>query len=98
MPKKPFLSDEALGDLEEIWAYIAADSIRNADGFIDQLYRKCLEISELDAIGRKREELFPGLLSLAYKKYVIFFLRTKDRVEIVRILHGSSDLQKHFDQ
>ena len=97
MPKKLFLSNEALSDLEDIWAFSAADSIRNADGLIDQLYRKCVEISELDAIGRKRDELFPGLLSLAYKNYVIFFLRSKDRVEIVRILHGRRDLQKHFD-
>mgnify|MGYP006309627291 CR=1 FL=1 len=98
MPKMPILSNEAFSDLEDIWSHIAADSVRNADGFIDQLYRKCVEISELDAIGRKRDELSPGLLSLSYKKYVIFFLRTKDRVEIVRILHGSRDLQKHFDQ
>jgi toxin ParE1/3/4 len=98
VPKQLFISDEAFGDLEDIWTYIAQDSFRNADGFIDQLYRKCIEIAELDAIGRKRDELFPGLLSLAYKKYIIFFLRTKERVEIVRILLGSRDLQKQFDK
>lgn len=86
MPKKPFLSDEAIGDLDDIWAYIATDSIRSADGFIDQLYRKCVEIAELEAVGRRRDELFTGLLSLAFKKYMIFFLRTNDRVEIVRIM------------
>jgi toxin ParE1/3/4 len=96
--KKPFLSQEAVSDLEDIWGFIAPDSIRNADGFIDQLYLKCVEVAELDAIGRKRDELYPGLMSLAYKKYVIFFLRTKDRVEIVRILRGSRDLPKFFDQ
>ena len=97
MAKNPFLSNEAISDLEEIWAYIAADSIRSADGFIDQLYTKCVEIAELNGIGRKRDDLFPGLLSLAYKKYVIFFFRTTERVEIIRVLHGSKDLQKHFD-
>jgi toxin ParE1/3/4 len=96
--RKPFLSEEAIGDLEDIWAYIAPDSIRNADRFIDQIYNKCVEISELAAIGRGRDELYPGLLSLAYKKYVIFFLRINDRVEIVRILRGSRDLQRFFEQ
>lgn len=87
--KKPFLSAEAINDLEDIWTCIASDNIRNADEFIDQLYEKCLEISEFEEIGRRRDELFPGLLSLAYKKYIIFFLRNNSRVEIVRILRGS---------
>jgi len=64
---------------------------------IDQLYGRCVEISELDAIGRGRDELHPGLLSRANKKYVIFFFRTNDRVEVFRILHGSGDLQRFFD-
>jgi len=89
VPKKPFLSDEAIGDLDDIWAHIATDSIQSADGFIGQLYRKCVKIAELEAVGRRRDELFTGLLSLAFKKYVIFFLRTNDRVEIVRIIQGS---------
>ena len=98
MPRVPVLSEEAVSDLEEIWIYIASDSIRNADGFIDLLYSKCIEISELSGIGRKRDELFPGMLSLAYKKYVIFFMRSEDRVEIVRILHGARDLPKVFEE
>lgn len=72
MPENLYLSDEAASDLEEIWIYIAPDSIRNADGFIDQLCKKCIEIADLKSIGRRRDELFPGLLSLAYKRYVIF--------------------------
>ena len=98
MPEVPILSDEAVSDLEEIWIYIASHSIRNADSLIDQLYSKCIEISELSGIGRKRDELFPGILSLAYKKHVIFFMRGKDRVEIVRILHGARDMPKVFEE
>ena len=97
VPRVPILSEEAVSDIEDIWIYIASNSIRNADSFIDQLYNKCVEISELSGIGRKRDELFPGMLSLAYKKYVIFLMRSKDRVEIVRILHGSRDLPKIFE-
>lgn len=92
-----YISDEAASDLEEIWIYIAPDSIRNADGFIDQLCKKCIEIADLKSIGRRRDELFPGLLSLAYKRYVIFFIRTNDRVEIVRILPGSRDIPRYFE-
>ena len=98
MAKAPVLSDEAVSDLEEIWIYIASQSIRSADSFLDQLYNKCIEISELTGIGRKRDELFPGMLSLAYKKYVIFFMRSGDVVEIVRILHGARDIPTIFKE
>jgi toxin ParE1/3/4 len=94
--KQSFLSEEAVLDLEEIWSYISEDSVAIADSFIDQLYQKCLEISELVGVGHKRDDLFPNLLSLPYKKYVIFFIRTKHRVEIVRILHGHRDIPSQF--
>lgn len=95
-PKQPFLSEEAVLDLEEIWSYISEDSVAIADSFIDRLYPKCLEIAELEGVGYKRDDLFPNLLSHPYKKYVIFFIRTKHRVEIVRILHGQRDIPSQF--
>ncbi len=98
MAKVPVLSPEAVSDLEEIWLYIAPQSIRNADSFLDQLYTKCYEISELRGIGRRRDDLFPGMLSLAYKKYVIFFVQREGIVEIVRILHGARDIAKVFEK
>jgi len=96
--KVPVLSPEAVSDLEEIWLYIASQSIRNADSFLDQLYAKCYEFSELSGIGHRRDDLFPGMLSLAYKKYVIFFVRREGIVEIVRILHGARDIAKVFEK
>lgn len=97
MAKSPVISLEAIRDLEEIWDYIAQDSPENADGFIDQLFSKCHEVAELEAIGRKRPELGPGLMSMTHKSYVIFFLRRGGGVEIVRILHGARDLGYVFD-
>jgi plasmid stabilization system protein ParE len=98
MAKDPVLSPEAVIDLEEIWLYIASQSVRNADSFLDELYNKCIEISELNGIGHIRDDLFPGMLSLAYKRYVIFFVRREEIVEIVRILHGARDIPKVFNQ
>jgi toxin ParE1/3/4 len=93
----PISSLEAVSDLEEIWFYIGSQSTRNADSVIAQLCNKCMEISELSGIGRKRDELIPGVMSLAYKKFVIFFKRSSDSVEIIRILHGARDIPKVFE-
>ena len=96
MSKGLFISEEAESDLEDIWDYIADDSSLNADRFIDQLYRKCLDIAALDGIGRSRNELADGLLSIPHKNYVIFFIRNKKGVGIVRILRASRDLDSQF--
>lgn len=98
MARDLIISDEAVSDLEDIWDYIATDSPIKADRFIDKLYQKCIDISDLDGIGRRRDELSDGLLSIPNKKYIIFFERKKIHVNIARILRGSRDLDQIFEE
>jgi len=91
------ISEEAESDLEDIWDYIAEDSPLNADRFIDQLYQKCLDVAVLEGIGRNRDELTDGLLSIPHKKYTIFFLRDDKCVSVVRILRASLDIEAQFE-
>jgi len=37
---------EAENDLEEIWWYIAQDSPKNADSFLDRIQESCLALAE----------------------------------------------------
>jgi len=93
MAKGPLISREAIRDLEEIWEYIAEDSELNADRFIDQIIEKCCELVDLVGVGHRRDDLIPGMLSLAFRKYIIFFQRNESGVEIVRVLHGARDIR-----
>ncbi|MCC5806295.1 MAG: type II toxin-antitoxin system RelE/ParE family toxin [Opitutales bacterium] len=95
--KKPLISHAAIRDLDEIWDYIAGDSERAADHLIDEIVEKCRELAILKGVGHRREDLLPGLLSLAHRKYVVFF-RRNERVEIVRILHGARDIPALFEE
>ncbi len=97
MPKDLVISREAIRDLEGHWDYIASDNIEKADQFIDRLYEKCNDIAKYDAVGRKRDELMPGLLSVACKNRIIFFFREATEIQIVRILHGAQDIEQFFD-
>lgn len=90
------ISPEAIKDLGEIWDYIALDSLTNADRFIDFLYKKMLSLSELDGVGRTRNELVEGMLSLPVNRYIIFFTRTEQRIEIARVLSSSGDIETIF--
>ena len=96
MDRDLIISDEAESDLEDIWDYIANDSTLNADRFIDQLYRKCLDVAALEGIGHPREELAEGLFSIPHKRYVIFFKRDEEAVSIVRVFRSSRDLESQF--
>jgi plasmid stabilization system protein ParE len=98
MAKDLFISEEAESDLDDIWDYIAKDSPLKADRFVEQLYRKCISISELKGIGRCRNELADGLFSIPHKKYIIFFVRQDSQVSVVRILRGSRDLDQIFEE
>lgn len=98
MAKRPLISKEAIRDLEEIWEYIAEDSELDADRFTDQIVEKCCEIVELEGVGHRRDDLIPGMFSLAFRKYVIFFQRNRNEVEIVRVLHGARDIRTLFDK
>lgn len=98
MARDLYISEEADSDLDDIWDYIAKESPARADHFVEQLYRKCISISELEGIGRHRDELADGLLSIPQKKYIIFFLREVSQVSIVRILRGSRDLDQIFEE
>jgi toxin ParE1/3/4 len=95
----------AENDLLDIWDFIAeaeADEI-NADRFLDLIQKKLEAIATTPGIGRSREELAPGLRSFPVQNYVVFYeviQETEDAEEavaIVRVLHGSRDMNQVFD-
>jgi toxin ParE1/3/4 len=88
----------ALTDLAEIWAYIAEDSPERADAFADLLTTKLQALARRPGIGRLRPELAGDLRSFPVGRYVIFYLAISRRVEIVRVLHGSRDIEAIFEE
>ena len=98
MARDLYISEEAESDLDDIWDDIAKDIPLKADRFLERLYGKCISISELEGIGRRRDELAEGLLSVPHKKYIIFFVREVSQVGIVWILRGSRDLDQIFEE
>jgi toxin ParE1/3/4 len=43
-------------------------------------------------MGRPREDLRPGLRSIAVERYVLFYRVSAAAVEILRVLHSSRDM------
>ena len=87
---------EAEADVIDIWGFIAEDSIAEADRWVDRLDERFQLWATQPMIGRARDELAPGLRSMAFGRYVVFFSPIHDGIDIVRVLHGSRDIDVFF--
>lgn len=84
-------------DILEIWAYIAEDTIVEADRWVDRLDTKLALWATQPLMGTERDELAPGIRSLAFGRYVVFFAPMPDGIDVIRVLHGSRDIDSTFE-
>lgn len=91
------VSPRATADLLEIWSYIADDSVANADAFVDKLYETMQTLGHQPGLGRRREELAPGIQSFPYGRYILFYRVVAGAIEIVRVLHSARDIENIFE-
>ena len=83
---------QADADLDSIWSYIAADSIKAADRLIERFGSVFEMLVQNPLAGRERSELAAGLRSFAVANYVMFYFAQPDGVEIVRVMSGRRDI------
>lgn len=93
MPQLRF-TENAERDLADIGNFIARDNPINAARFVARVEEHCQLLAAHPLLGRARDELVPGLRSLTFGRYVIFYRALDDGAEIVRVLHGARDLRR----
>ena len=88
------LGSDARLDLEEIWDYIANDSIDAADRWIDKLFDGFEVIALMPGIGHRREDLtdYPVLFSTVGAYLIIYRARPGQPIEIVAVTQGSRNI------
>ena len=90
------IAAEAENDLIDIWHYIARDSDKAADRFLDRLNEKFGALARNPNIGRARPELRPEMRSFPYGAYLILCRAIKEGAGIVRVVHAARDLDDIF--
>ena len=88
---------QAEADILEIWDFIAEDSVAAADLWVDRLDAKFELWATQPMMGRPRDELAQGLRSLTFGRYVVFFEPMLEGIDVIRVLHGSRDLEAGFE-
>ena len=94
--RKYELTAEAVGDLFEIWNFIARDNAEAADRVEEAILRACDLVAGSPLAGRARSDLttLPVRFWVVhpYSKYLIVYDPNTKPLQIVRILHGARDL------
>jgi toxin ParE1/3/4 len=91
------ISPRATADLLEIWSYIADDSVANADAFVDKLQETMQILGRQPGLGRRREDLAPGIQSFPHGRYILFYRAVTGAIEVVRVLHSARDIKNIFE-
>jgi plasmid stabilization system protein ParE len=88
------LGSDAVMDLEDIWEYIASDSLDAADRWIARLFDAFESIARTPGIGHRRSDLtaYEVLLWTVGAYLIIYRAEAHRPVEIVAVTQGSRDI------
>ena len=63
--------------------------------YLKQLDSTFFELAESPDIGRKCDDIRSGYYKYGVGKHLVFYRKVSRGIEIVRILHGSMDIEQH---
>ena len=97
---KVILRQEAIDDLNNIWVYTIDEWSENqADKYYASIEFACTQIGKNPELGKEYDGISKNLLGLRTGKHIIFYqVISKDRIEVVRILHEGMDLKNRLDE
>ncbi len=65
--------------------------------FVQRLEQRCKDVTDMPGMGRRRDDLAPGLRNIVEGEYLIFYRVLGDDVIIQRVIQGSRNLPSQFD-
>jgi plasmid stabilization system protein ParE len=87
------LSEDADLDLDEIWDYIAADSIDAADLWIGKLFDAFEALAQTPGMGHRREDLTDLPVHFwPVGNYLVIYRAGRSPIEIIAVTQGSRDI------
>ena len=91
------VSPLAKQDMREIWKFVSKVNRLGADNLIKEITSKFSTLAQFPEMGRPRNDLLLYLRSFAVKNYLILYQPNPQGIEIFRVVHGSRDIAKIFD-
>ena len=83
------LHPQAYTDLDEIWEYIAADSLDAADRIREEIYEAIQSLVPFPYIGHSRPDLTSKPLRFqSVREYLIVYAPDEKPLAVIAVLHG----------
>ena len=92
-----FIAPAAINDLKDIYQYgLRQWGQAQSDSYLLGIKNQFWLLTEQPLMGAERPELLPDIRSLPIESHTLFYRVTSNKVEIIRILHGRQDPQRHL--
>jgi plasmid stabilization system protein ParE len=97
MPPPYRFTPRALDDLDEIWSYIAQDSVEAASRVESAIVAACESLSRHPLLGSKRGEITPLPVRFwtvtRFPNFIVVYRPDTKPLQIVTVLHGKRDIR-----
>ena len=91
------IAPAARNDLKEIYQYgLRQWGQARSESYLSTLKNQFWLLTQQPLMGTERPELLPDTRSLPVESHTLFYRVTTNRVEIIRVLHGRQDPQRHL--
>ncbi|MEE4244447.1 MAG: type II toxin-antitoxin system RelE/ParE family toxin [Kangiellaceae bacterium] len=91
------ISPTAKTDLKEIYQYgLRQWGQAQSESYLESIKEQFWALTKQPLIGIDRCELLLGVRSLPIESHALFYRVTPETVEIIRVLHGRQDPQRHL--
>jgi toxin ParE1/3/4 len=84
--------------LDEIWLHVANDNPAAAEQLLRSFAQASHRLADFPELGEARDDLAAGVRQLSVGKYVLFYRRRFDGIELLLVLHGARDVPAAFRQ
>ena len=91
------IAPAAKTDLKDIYQYgLRQWGQTQSESYLESIKEQFWTLTDQLLIGIDRSELLSGARSLPIESHTLFYRVTTDTVEIIRVLHGRQDPQRHL--
>jgi toxin ParE1/3/4 len=93
-------TSRAIGDIYEVASYLANDSVRAAERFLQAVENSFQALARMPPMGSPYRPASRGGIELrrwpveGFRDYLIFYRVMDDGIDGVRVLHGARDIER----
>ena len=91
------LTPSAKSDLTDLWNYtVETWGEKQAEKYLQDIEDKLAQLADNPELGKQRPEIGPGYYSFPVRKHIIFYLISKNHIDIIGFLQGKMDINKNL--